>query len=413
MVMIKRTAGKSRDAESVARFLDFTVLDVTGRGKIGELYGLELELEGRNIQMEGRAVRGFTQVADGSLRGESTEYTFSNPCNFEDACRRVDSLFQKFMENDVRIKNSYRCSTHAHVNFGDKKIKYLVNFFVLFTVIEELLEEYCGEGRNGNVFALPNRDVEPILDMLDDAIMKTFNLGNFGNNIRYCACNLSALNKFGSVEIRTMRGAENAEMIKDWLQIIHEMYDFALNKMRSPVWMIENMSLLGVRGFLESVFSVESLAKLMSTWPIEKDLDASFYTGVRLIQLFAYRWEEAYNIEVPEIVKRAPKKQKKRLHYQQDRIISPDGVRSWGIPAEYEEGTKVRHIQPQEIIYDPESDAWYEITDARGQAIRPFRRWLWMEEHYARNGNLQKVPPGFHAQALEFIRGHEGDEDDE
>lgn len=266
----------------------------------GELYGVELELEGRNVAMEGVPTKGWKREKDGSLRGESIEYVFSTPCGYDEATARVRTLFEAFKKNAVKIKNSYRTSTHVHINFSDRKIREIINFFVLFTILEELLEIYCGEGREGNLFCLPSRDVEGIVNMLEKAVMNRGDLAEFGEDVRYCAINLAAINKFGTIEIRTMRGADNQEMVLDWMDILHQMYDFAINKMTTPARLIESLSILGDEGFINQVFNRATAKKLMATWG-GRGLHASLYEGARLVQVLSYRLDEAYQRPFDEV----------------------------------------------------------------------------------------------------------------
>lgn len=273
----------------------------------GMQFGVELELEGDNVAMAGKAVKGWRQEADGSLRGESIEWVFAKPCEYKEAVSRVTRLFDQFKENKVVFKNSYRTSTHVHLNFCDKKVRDVVNFFCVFTVLEELLEIYCGEGREGNLFCLPSRDVEGIVNVLEDALLKNFNFRDFNNDLRYCAANLCSLNKFGTVEIRTMRGADNADMVLDWMNVLRQVYIFATEKMESPARFIESLSFLGIEGFLAQVFDKETTANLLAAWG-KRDIRTSLFEGVRLIQVLAYRIDEVYAIPAPIAPPVPPKK---------------------------------------------------------------------------------------------------------
>jgi len=280
---------------NVSQFLGHTVEMTTGKaGKRGNLFGLELELEGHNVKMDAVPTKGWHRAEDGSLRGESVEYVFSTPVKLDTAKALVTSLFQKFKENGVRLNNSYRTSTHVHLNFSDKTMKQVLNFMVLFTMLEEALETFSGEDRGGNLFCLSSRRAEGIMNVLYDAYVKRQDLAAFkGDAYKYAACNLCTLIKFGSIEVRTMRGANNPEMVNSWLDILNDLYERSL-KAKSPIEFIENVSVLGIDGFLRDVFSAESLRTLQLALPAF-NWQGSVMSGARLCQMLCYEIGDDFN----------------------------------------------------------------------------------------------------------------------
>jgi len=271
-------------------------------GLKGDLFGLELELEGQNVALRDVATRGWARHKDGSLRGESIEYTTTGPVPFDELVKRVNLLFKKFKENNVVLNDSIRTSTHVHLNFCDKPVKQAINFFLLFTMLEELLQYYSGEDRKGNVFCISSREASGILDVLTRSVQGG-EFGVFANDrFKYAACNLSALWKFGSVEVRTMRGAKTAEQVNTWAAILNDMYNYCMNKMSSPVELVSNLSMLGALEFLRQIFTPENLKELLSTFPAAHDLHYSLMEGARLIQLFAFEFHDNFleKVEIPK-----------------------------------------------------------------------------------------------------------------
>lgn len=387
----------------------------------GELYGLELELEGRNVAMDGAAVRGWTQHRDGSLRGESIEYVFANPAPYEDSQARVKSLFKKFHENKVALRNSYRCSTHMHINMGDKPVSKLFNMFVVFTIIEELLEAHmAGEGREGNLFCLMNRDAEQTIKLFSDSL-EAQSFAAFHNDLRYAAMNLASLNKFGTVEFRSMRGADDAESVQIWLTMLHELYDFVVNKMAGPVELIESMSRLGHREWLANIFSEDVLRRLLETWG-ERDLSASLYEGARLVQVLCYRWDEALR-EVPVVVPKKP------VVAADDAIMARwmrDDVATNAVPwaadtpvynnkiyfngriwSTGREENEVFGVAPENIIKDRWSGKWWMSIDAGGRAVVPRAEWLFVEAGQTPREAAERYEQNRIEQELEAIEAEE------
>lgn len=270
--------------------------------KKGNLFGVELEVEGHNVAMEGIPTKGWKRVAEGSLRGENTEYVFSAPVDFAKSNEMVANLFRLFKQNGVILNNSHRTSTHVHLNFSDKTVKNVVTFFLIHTILEELLASYCGETRRGNLFCISTRSNEQLVNSLERAVTLVQNFRDFGNNIRYCAANLAALNKFGTIEIRTMRGADSEQQVKDWLSILNQLYEYSCKEdVPAPARLLESLSHLGAQGFLSQFFDQASIIKLLAAWPRDHDLHQSLMDGVRLVQMFAYRLDETWNAEAPKI----------------------------------------------------------------------------------------------------------------
>jgi hypothetical protein len=291
----------------------------------GDKVGLELELEGRNVGLHDVATRGWQRKDEGSLRGESIEYVTNGPKDVAEAKKLVVGLFDKFKDNGVVFNNSIRTSTHVHFNFADKPMKQVINFFSVFTMLEEILQYYSGEDRKGNLFCMSSRDAEGIIGELTKAVEKG-DFQNFaGDRYKYAACNLSTLHKFGTVEIRTMRGAETAEQINKWLDILYDLYKYSLT-LKSPAELITSLSFIGAEALMRKILSDDNYKEVMSTFPVVRNLHMSLMDGARILQIFAFQFEDAFVAEV----KIDEKKINQRLpaafggrHYQ---IFKPDGV---------------------------------------------------------------------------------------
>jgi hypothetical protein len=335
----------------IKTFLNLPIHQMVGNKKHeGNKFGIELELEGRGVGMADVATKGWTRHHDGSLRGESIEYTTSGPKTFDESKGLVEDLFSKFKKNGVKFNDSIRTSTHVHLNFSDKKVKQAVNFFAVFTLVEEVLQYYSGEDRKGNLFCISAREAEGIVGVLADAIGRC-DLSRFaGDRYKYAACNLSTLYKFGTIEVRTMRGATSAEQVNNWLSILNDMYVYSL-KMQSPADLITNLSVMGDERLMRDIFSPANYRELMGAFPPVKTLHYSLMEGARLLQVFAYQHDEAFKAEVvvpevkvgalPVVIEEGPHM---GCHYA---IYRPDG-REWNVIPErrlgirfWEDGTRV------------------------------------------------------------------------
>jgi hypothetical protein len=280
-------------------FLNHKVSRVTGGKTVeGHKFGIELELEGRNVGLQDIAVRGWGRHMDGSLRGEAIEYTTIGAKSLDEAKKCVVELFEKFSANKVKLNESIRTSTHVHLNFSDKPVKQAINFFTLFTLLEEVLQYYSGEDRKGNNFCISTREADGVVGVLALSIGRG-DLSSFAaDRFKYAACNLSTLYKFGTIEVRTMRGAQSAEMVNAWLDILNDMYNYATNVMVSPAKLVTDLSVLGAEGLMRAIFSPKNLKELMLHFPPIQTLHYSLMEGARLVQVFAYEHDEAFKADV-------------------------------------------------------------------------------------------------------------------
>jgi len=262
--------------------------------KAGDLFGIELECEGTRVdwcRFDGEILKHWAPEHDGSLRnhhGAACEWIFKGPVNYKGSVTRVNKLFDYFEKRKAKFVCSNRTSTHVHFNMGDKNCYQVVNLFILFTILEGILDAYCGEDRVGNLFCLSSRHAEQQVDWVHDACFKHGHFGNFRDANRYCSLNLASLNKFGTVEFRAMRGLDNREDMLSWLSILNDFTQYACYTVKNPVDLLQEISLDRPEGFIRKVFSEENYNKL--TKDLEEGfLDASIYEGLRMVQMLCYK----------------------------------------------------------------------------------------------------------------------------
>jgi hypothetical protein len=271
-----------------------STVSLTRAHKQGDLFGVELECEGRNVDWDGsdpNLTRSWAPHADGSLRnnhGQACEWVFNGPVKYETAVKRVDTLFKYFQQRKAKLVTSNRTSTHVHFNMGDKNAYQLVNLFILFTILEDILDRYCGEDRRGNLFCLSSRHAEEQVAWINDVVFNRYSFGGFREDFRYCSLNLASINKFGTVEFRGMRGLDSKEDVVAWLNILNEFCQYACYTMKNPVEVIEQISVKTPIGFLKQIFSKENVA-LLTEGLSEHEISASIYEGLRLVQMLCYR----------------------------------------------------------------------------------------------------------------------------
>ena len=129
-----------------------------------------------------------------------------------------------FKEYKSKLMPSDRCGVHVHINMQQMTKKQVLNFAILYYILEDVLINYCGNDREGNLFCLRAKDAEFIIKMLQVFAQRINSAGHFGRLIypeyKYSALNFSALPKFGSLEFRSLKTPANVTKIEEWIKIL-------------------------------------------------------------------------------------------------------------------------------------------------------------------------------------------------
>lgn len=279
-------------------FLDMTPVQIFGRGragggdKKGEV-GIEIECEGHNLLQD--PSKWWKGIADGSLRGESIEYILRAPIDRAKVLESLDLLSKELAQHGSRVDESYRTSVHVHLNAQPMKMRHVFNQICLYLILEDILVEYCGKERIGNVFCLRASDAEGMIDRIRRAIKKGeyANMGQDG--MRYAAINTKALADHGSLEFRAFRGTVDPKLINQWVEILLEIKDAAM-KYDNPQQICVDFSVLGPKGFVQKVFTADNQRTILAYPNVEKRL----FDGVRLAQDIAYSIPDWTPVKVEE-----------------------------------------------------------------------------------------------------------------
>lgn len=281
--------------------------------------GIEVEAEGQNLPRQ--RVKGWRCIEDGSLRGESREYVLEQPVPRANVLGFLEILKAAYAREGTIIQDSFRTSVHVHVNVQEMPIVQWYNYITLYLVFEEMLTEFCGPTRVGNLFCLRAQDAEYMLDMLQQSAVRKEWHRLVHDNLRYAALNIKATGTYGSLEFRSMRGTEDIHLINNWVNILLSLKD-AATRYKDPREIVEDMSLCGPNGFFN---------KNLGKYPfLYRNRHAqSILDGARRIQDLAYcvdwgTWEKGFSKNVFDPVGGAR--------------IRPDGVDELDVPhVEFEE----------------------------------------------------------------------------
>jgi len=255
------------------------------RAKEGDV-GIEIEVEGDNIPYIDSEY--WRSEHDGSLRGRSMEYVLVEPLALPDAYKALVNLQQRFRANETKVHDTGRAGVHVHVNCQALNIIQLYNFMTLYTIFEDVLVEWCGPDRVGNLFCLRSKDAEYLLYALGLALETRDWRGLFGtDDLRYASMNVKALCSYGSLEFRSMRSTDDMDTIYLWASSLVGLRE-AAKQVENPTELIYQVSAGGEEAFLDNY-----LPDLADTIKEQKDWKASIRDGMRRAQeiAFAGDWE--------------------------------------------------------------------------------------------------------------------------
>lgn len=283
------------------------------------LVGLEIEVEGKKLIHGENTPAPWLYHQDGSLRGEeNAEYVLNKPVDFSEVGPALDTLWNKLEANNAVIDDSNRTSVHVHLNCQTFQFNRLTSFMAMYFVLEDILTQWCGEHRVGNLFCLRAKDAPAIISSIRRFI-KTDGQSRLGDNLHYSGLNAHALNKFGSVEIRTLRGVTDKQVILDWVRILQRLYELSAS-FTDPREVCAIFSGEGPLAFFDTLLGdTASVVRRDVSWS-DQEIRDSLYEGIRLAQDLCYcrDWSVFQGIEVkPDPFRRDPKKLAKRLMAEQ------------------------------------------------------------------------------------------------
>lgn len=264
----------------------FNIAALYGKRVVKGDIGVEIEVEGNKFKKED-IPPPWTYHKDNSLRGEdNAEYVLKAPIEFSRVPEAIDILWKMFQEYGSVLDESNRTSVHVHLNVQKFHLNRLTAFFALYFSVEELLTEWCGDHRVGNLFCLRAKDATAIVSQ----IKKFIQYGNryeFRDGMHYAGMNVGALEKFGSIEIRTLRGVNDPNTILDWIGILQRIYELSAD-FPDPRSIPSLLSSEGPLNYLEMVLGDKTaVVKNGIEYSIEQTRDA-LYSGIRLAQDLCY-----------------------------------------------------------------------------------------------------------------------------
>lgn len=269
------------------------------RPTVGEV-GLEIEAEGYNLPSH--AFKEYwTYHIDNSLRapknragmpGMTAEYVLTKPIAFSEVPKALDYLWDCFTQSKSKFVESNRTSVHVHLNCQKWFLNRLTSFAALYFIVEEVLTEWCGEHRVGNLFCLRAIDAEAIVSYLKGFIECDGQAG-IQEFLHYSAFNANALKKYGSLELRTLRGTNDKQVILDWVETLERLYKLS-EDFPDPREICASLSSVGPLTFFNSILGPKAAVIRNGINMTDQQLGSAVYNGVRIAQELCYckDWDE-------------------------------------------------------------------------------------------------------------------------
>jgi hypothetical protein len=188
-------------------------------------------------------------------------------------------------------------------------------------------------------------------------------------------------------------------------------YQYSL-AMKSPAELVQELSFLGAESLMKKIFQPENYRELMKYFPAVHTLHHSLMEGARLIQIFAYGFEEDFTakVEIKKVDfkngKQLPNLMPDRGHF---RIYLPRGRGlTWNVSRA--PGAPGLHWLNNEAVWDEPDIRWsfeaqrflYRMPDGQDVPCR------WKRHHEIGD----EGPPGRRVGAP-FRRREDDDDDDE
>lgn len=249
------------------------------------IVGLEIEVEGKKLPHPGGVfpMKYWTRHIDGSLRGEeNAEYVLAQPLSFAEVPKAIDLLWASFATLKSRLDDSNRTSIHVHLNCQEFYFNRLTAFVALYFTFEEILTQWCGEHRVGNLFCLRGKDAPATVTQLKRFI-RADGQSRLSEGMHYAGLNIHALVKFGSLEIRTLRGVTDKETLLDWLGILERLYELSA-EFSDPRDICTLFSSEGPMAFFDNVLGEHRKVVRSGVSMTEEQIRDSLYEGIRLAQ---------------------------------------------------------------------------------------------------------------------------------
>lgn len=179
--------------------------------------GVECEVEA--VLSPGKCEEyGFQSKADNSLRNHGVEFV-SVPMTKEDFLTNFGQLYKTVKLGEEPF--SQRTSTHVHVNISSMDMKHARNMVLLYALFEEAFFMMVKPERRENIHCVP---------LTETHLPSVYKLGldkYVAKWSKYTALNLKRVPDLGTLEFRHMHGTKDVGEMKQWLDVLENLWQLA------------------------------------------------------------------------------------------------------------------------------------------------------------------------------------------
>jgi len=266
----------------------FDVLTILGKHPTKGEIGIEIECEGNKFPKQNNLLPPlWNYTHDGSLRGkDNAEYVLKSPIAFKEVKDAVFDLYKTLADYGTVLDDSNRTSVHVHLNVQTFHLPRLTSFLALYFSLEEILTEWCGDHRVGNLFCLRAKDAPAIVSKIKKWIVNDGRT-ELTEGLHYSGMNTQALIKFGSLEIRSLRGVTDPGTVVQWVGVLERIYNLSA-EYPDPRGITENFSGNDPIDYLRGVLGEHYDTVRASVSMNDDAIRQSMYEGIRLAQDLCY-----------------------------------------------------------------------------------------------------------------------------
>ena len=258
-------------------------------------YGVEIETESIDSYRI-PDMKFWNSDRDNSLRNFGIEYILKAPMVYKEIPLALNE-FKTFAGKVSFIPDSHSTSVHVHINFLNETFLTMANFFTTWSLIENLMIKFSGPDRLSNLFCLPIKDAEGVLDTLKNILQKVqtkdYKRISINNDaVKYGAINPGPFLNLGSIEVRCFRGEMNTDLQFQWISLLESIIQYCRTKDLTPKVICDTYKDQGFR-ILDTIFG--SLAPVIKQRMAPSELTDYLNTNIKYAARLASvstRWEK-------------------------------------------------------------------------------------------------------------------------
>ncbi len=209
--------------------------------KFNRKYGIELEIDDANIDIDKIRNTQFNITNDGSL---DCGYEFVSPIMQGDiGSQEIKKLTDILKDNTCTKKSGY----HLHIDARDLDYKSIQKIMVLYNIIEDVIFRMLPISRYVNTYCKKSdKSINDILNCksLED-IKNLWYSGNLSSdrycNTRYYNLNIHSYFYQQSIEIRSHSGTKDYNKVIQWINFHLHLIDYAVNHSMTDILALKTL----------------------------------------------------------------------------------------------------------------------------------------------------------------------------